>query len=431
MSLSSNYLGRNMDLAVVAEEDLALGQTRIEEKAQEMIAAQARRWGFSEETYLRLVRLAYNRDAKVDLAELEGSVAAVKLLKPHLPSLTKAMVNEGLLAELAAPVMAAVLDFTPIEGTFWERFFSKLRFKLRDDAEAATALAWHLTLRPRRLERCGPGETDRGGWPKELRRVREQSSQTLATTAGARLPEPGSGTNSPTGQSPGQDHSQALGQERGPELGQAVAQDGPKGLGAKGFYLDFAGEMAPFHSLESMDHLKAVSFLESFISKTWGRDYSKSKKKGIIVRPLPRGPEPRRLATDLVQVAHLNRLPRTLMMAMLHADFETSGLWPSTLELYGWGQRLTDLLYALSSNWSETKPRLLDFDLLYEYLTSITKSNTLEKCHHRLYGYLLETQARKPDLLETTKLTAQPGWALSVGPVGNFGSRQGEEPKKA
>ncbi|MDR2366859.1 MAG: hypothetical protein LBF58_01915 [Deltaproteobacteria bacterium] len=333
----SNYLGRNMDLGVVTSSELALGPAKAEERAQEMISSQANRWGFPEEGYLRLVRLAYGREAKVNLAELEGDLAPAKLLKPHLPTLAKAMADSGTLPTLAPPVMAAVLDFTPLEGPFWERFFTRLRHKLKDDGEAASAMAWHLATRQRRMGRLGVDDPD----------------------------DPQNKTAFPR----------------------------------KGFYLDYAGVMAPFHSLENMPFEQAATFLESFISKTWGRDYSRAKKRGAITRPLPKGNEPKRLASDLLQVAHLSRLPRTLMVAMLNADFNASGLWPSTLELYGWGQRLTDLLYTQSAAWSPSQPRLLDFDLLYEYLSSVAKSNDLQKCHVRLHAYLFEALSQKPDLL--------------------------------
>jgi hypothetical protein len=379
--LSSNYLGRNMDLRVVSDGDLAQGQPKVEEKAQEMIASQAQNWGFGQETYLRLVRLAYDRQAKVDLRDLEGDKAPLKLLKPHLPIFTKALEETGLVNDLAAPVMAAVLDFTPIEGAFWDRFFIRARLSLKDNRQAVKALVWHLMARPRRLNRARAINFNPKGWPNDFKRLRP-----MASTPGpknqsgfAPSPEPQSAQTNPSLQKqPGQK----------PNFTQTR------------LCFEYAGLKAPFYSLEHMEIEKAVDFLESFISKTWGRDFSKAKKRGQITRPLAKGFEVRRLASDLLQIAYLNHLPRTIFVAMVHADFETSALWPNTLELYGWGQRLTDLFYNQSVIWSESQPRLLDFDRVYDYLYSVAKSNQLEICHLKLQNFLQTAFSPKVSVFE-------------------------------
>jgi chromosome segregation ATPase len=362
--LSSNYLGRNMDLGVVSEADLAQGPTKVEEKAREMIAAQARRWGFGQETYLRLVRLAYDRQAKVDLSDLEGDQGPLKLLKPHLPIFTKALEETGLVSALAPPILAAVLDFTPIEGAFWDRFFTRSRLTLKDNPEAVRALAWHITARSRRLNRVRPIGFNPVGWPSAPKRPRPAQNQPQNPQANPQA-KPGAPAGAPAGQGPNE------------------------GLTPGVIFFQYAGQMAPFYSLERMEFEKAVSFLDSFISKIWGRDFSRAKKRGVITRPLPKSPEPKRLASDLLQIAHLNRLPRTVFVSMVHADFETLGLWPTTLELYGWGQRLTDLFYDQSVVWSQTQTRLLDFDNVYDHLSNLTKSNQLEICHIKLHNHLL------------------------------------------
>ncbi|MDR3134884.1 MAG: hypothetical protein LBU69_02175, partial [Deltaproteobacteria bacterium] len=339
--LSSNYLGRNMDLGVVPSQDLALGAVKAEETARLMVSSQARSWGLSDEGYLRLVRLSHDREAKVDLRELEGNEAAYRLLKPFLPTVAKAMASAGLQEELAPTLMAAALDFSSLEGPFWERFFAQLRKKLKDDTEACLALKWHLALRQRRLERIetyGHGSLSRGA-------------------------------------------------------------KNPTSPGNKKFSLEFAGEKAPLASLEAMVPNEAVALLASFVSNTWGQAFYPPKKKGVITMPLPKGNEPSRLAADLLCVASLNRVPRTLLADMLNADFNASGYWPSTIELYGWGPRLSDLLYSRSLAWNPAKPRLLDFDLLYDYLTSITRSSSLIKCHLRLRDFLGEALGLAPNLL--------------------------------
>jgi chromosome segregation ATPase len=168
-------------------------------------------------------------------------------------------------------------------------------------------------------------------------------------------------------------------------------RDGPR--------LEHAGEKAPVHGLENMDPEGAAAFLETYILKNWGRTFARGQTRGTVARPLPKGREPLRLASDLVQTAWLFRIPRTLMVAAIHDAFNASGAWPGTLEIYGLGKRLAGLLYANSIEWSPSKPRLCDFDLLYSELGARARNNGLARCHLRLQAYIQMSLSPRLDLL--------------------------------
>ncbi|MDR1049933.1 MAG: hypothetical protein LBP95_02405 [Deltaproteobacteria bacterium] len=145
--LSSSYLGRVMDLRVLSLDELARGQAAAEEKAMELVVAQAGRLGVSEECWLRLIRSAYPADATVNLRDLEGPSGPVTVLKNSMPALAGALGRTGRGVELAGATLPVLSSVDRDEAAFWHRLFGRLKLSLRDDSKALDSFAARLARR--------------------------------------------------------------------------------------------------------------------------------------------------------------------------------------------------------------------------------------------------------------------------------------------
>ncbi|MDR1298336.1 MAG: hypothetical protein LBO05_13420 [Deltaproteobacteria bacterium] len=166
--LSSSYLGRVMDLRVLSLDELARGQAAAEEKAMELVVAQARRLGVSEECWLRLIRSAYRADATVNLQDLEGSSGPVTVLKNSMPALAGALGRTGRGVELAGATLPVLSSVDRDEAAFWHRLFGRVKLSLKDDSKALDSFAARLA---RRDEISSPMRLAYGGEKAPLRDI--------------------------------------------------------------------------------------------------------------------------------------------------------------------------------------------------------------------------------------------------------------------
>jgi hypothetical protein len=121
-------------------------------------------------------------------------------------------------------------------------------------------------------------------------------------------------------------------------------------------HVEFGGEFKPLRFLENIPLEKAKERLFSHVKEDWG--------KGLKGRKLPGDFEVERFVSDLVHEAALFRVPRTLLVALLHDDFKTRGSWPDTMGLrarVGWfAMEIRKSLVR----WDPEKPPFCDMDLL-------------------------------------------------------------------
>ncbi|MDR0354693.1 MAG: hypothetical protein LBJ64_03010 [Deltaproteobacteria bacterium] len=317
--LSSNYLLRTMDLGILSGLDRS--PLAAEKAARERVAALAARLGMPEESMLNLVRRTYPKEAVVNLTDLESDRAPVTLLRPHLPKLSMAIKRSNRLLELSSMVLPVVEKLEGSEWQFWERLFDRFNLKLQNEGEAAEAVSWRLHLR-------------------DAHRL--------------------------------------------------------------SFEVVFGGEKAPIGALEKLNADQAVDFITDYVANCFGRALPEtghkktgfwrnvrkaktvaSKAKGKRLRTIPKGSEPYRLASDLVHVARIFELPRTLALITLQNDFHVSGFWPGTLEMYAYGGRLASMLHLNSFAFEQGK-RLCDFDVMFDDLRDKGACPHLTACYVKL-----------------------------------------------
>ncbi|MDR1165242.1 MAG: hypothetical protein LBO66_05105 [Deltaproteobacteria bacterium] len=150
----SPTLGRSLDLGFLPPAERDLAPARVEERALEILRAQAQNHGLDLASWLTLIRGAYPPDRPLRLPETQSPQAPFTLLSPLLPEIARILGAKG-----AAPPPPGVIALAlrgastlkPGEGIFWERIRKDFEKILGDPRESALAAVHHLARGRRAL----------------------------------------------------------------------------------------------------------------------------------------------------------------------------------------------------------------------------------------------------------------------------------------
>jgi DNA repair exonuclease SbcCD ATPase subunit len=119
--------------------------------------------------------------------------------------------------------------------------------------------------------------------------------------------------------------------------------------------IEYVGVLSPIKELEDMGEARVQEFLSNHIKNYWTGGY----------RRLPRKKEKLAyLALDLYSASRIFRVPLTLLAALSHQHYESSGNWPEALDVYSGSLKVASLVARLSRPWNLNSPHICDLDEL-------------------------------------------------------------------
>jgi hypothetical protein len=144
--MRSKVLGRTLDLGFLPPLERDMPFTEADNRAKEILNAQAQKRGLSLEEWIYLTRTAFAKERTIYLSDLDSENAPFILLSPHLPGIAQGLVTQKnknpYIWNLA---LQGAVRLKGNEGVFWERLYYGIREEYPiEEYEAAKSAIFRL-----------------------------------------------------------------------------------------------------------------------------------------------------------------------------------------------------------------------------------------------------------------------------------------------